>query len=74
MTRLCEIDCVCRVRYDHAARGGTAVKVIDGSGGSIAVRFGPAGNELPLRVETSARGDAQTKLVMDYIANRILGA
>ena len=74
VTRLCEIDCVCRVRYDQAAHGGAAVKVIDGSGGSMAVRFGPAGNELPLRVETTARGDAQTKLVMDYIATKILGA
>ena len=72
MKRLCEIDCVRWVRYDQAARGGAAVKVIDGSGGSIAVRFGPPGNELPLRVETSARSDAQTKLVMDYIANTIL--
>lgn len=74
VTRLCEIDCVCRVRYDQAARGGSAVKVIDGSSGSIAVRFGQPGNELPLRVETSARGDAQTKLVRDYIANNFLGA
>lgn len=74
VTRLCEIDCVRRVRYDPVAHGGAAVRVIDGSGGSIAVRFGPSGNELPLRIETSARGDAQTKLVMDYIANKVLRA
>ena len=70
--RLCEIDCVSRVLYDQSAVGGAAVKMIDGSRGAVAVRYGPTNNWLPLRVETSARGDAQTKLVVDYIANTVL--
>ena len=72
VTRLCEIDCVSRVLYDQSAFGGAAVKMIDGSRGAVAVRYGPTDNWLPLRVETSARGDAQTKLVVDYIANTVL--
>lgn len=69
--RLCDVDCVRRVSYDAAACGGDAVKVLDGPDGAIAVRYGPAGNELPLRVETTARGDAQTNLVKEYISNRV---
>lgn len=68
---LCEIDCVSFVRYDPDVHGGARVKLIDGASGSIAVRFGPPENELPLRVETSARGEAQTMLVRDYIANQV---
>ena len=72
VNRLCQIDCVSRVSYDEAAFGGEAVKVLDVSQGVLAVRYGPAGNELPLRVETSACGAAQTELVKDYVANEIL--
>ena len=70
--RLCRIDCVSRVTYDAAAFGGDATKVFDSPKGVIAVRYGGTGKELPLRVETTARGDAQTELVRKYMANEIL--
>lgn len=70
--RLCQIDCISRVSYDPAAFGGKATKVLDSAKGVIAVRYGPGGDELPLRVETSARGAAQTELVKKYIAKRIM--
>ncbi len=70
--RLCQIDCVSRVSYEEAAYGGQEVKILDRANGVIAVRYGPRGEELPLRVETSARGAAQTELVEEYIAQRIL--
>ena len=70
--RLCEIECVSRVQYDPSVFGGPEVKVLDGARGAIAVRYGSPGSELPLRVETSASGDAQTRLVGDYIANTAL--
>ena len=66
------MDCVQRVKYDAAAFGGDAVKVLDGVKGIVGVRYGAAGNALPLRVETTARGDAQTGLVRDYFANEFL--
>lgn len=66
--RLCQIDCVSRVSYDESAYGGKKVKILNSTKGDIAVRCGPTDNELPLRVETSARGAAQTELVKKYIA------
>ena len=65
--RLCAIDCVSAVRYDAAAHGGPQVKIIDGLQGVIGVRFGSAGHELPLRIETTARGEAQSELVANYL-------
>lgn len=70
--RLCRIDCVSRVSYDKAAYGGEKVKILNSTKGVIVVRYGSRGNELPLRVETSARGNAQTELVKEYIAQRIM--
>ena len=67
VSRLCHIDCVSRISYDEAAYGGEKVKILNDANGSIAVRCGPTGNELPLRVETSARGAAQTELVKKHI-------
>ena len=69
------IDCVSRVSYDGVASGGsggTAVKVLDASTGTIGVRWSSAGSSLPLRVETTAKGDAQTELVKDYIGREIM--
>ncbi|MBA3884769.1 MAG: putative CRISPR-associated protein [Acidobacteria bacterium] len=66
LDRLCHIDCVKHVRYDEAARGGPKVKVIDADGGILGVRFGEPGAELPLRVETTARGVEQCDLVGAY--------
>ena len=65
--RLCAIDCINRVVYDAKVYGGDVVKVIDAESGTIGVRFGPTGNELPLKVETTARGGEQTELVAGYI-------
>ena len=65
--RLCAIDCVSRVAYDAKMYGGDVVKVIDAEAGTIGVRFGPTGNELPLKVETTASGDEQSELVAAYI-------
>jgi putative CRISPR-associated protein (TIGR02619 family) len=70
--RLCCIDCVSRVSYDDAACRGAAVKVLDAASGTLAVRFGSGDSTLPLRVETSARGEAQTELVADYLRHRVL--
>lgn len=65
--RLCEIDCVGRVAYDAAAVDGPPVKILNSETGVLAVRYGDAGKSLPLRVETSAKGIAQTELVAGYL-------
>ena len=67
VNHLCDIDCVTFVRYDAAAHGGLHVKIIDAAEGVLAIRYGTGGNELPLRVETTARGDAQSELVANYL-------
>ncbi len=63
--RLCAIDCVRSVRYDPQALG-SRVKLLDGYGGVIGVCYGTPPRVLPLRVETTARGEAQTALVAEY--------
>jgi putative CRISPR-associated protein (TIGR02619 family) len=65
--RLCDIDCVRRVAYDAAAYGGPAVKTLDAGAGILAVRYGAADFALPLRVETTAKGEDQIELVAEYI-------
>jgi putative CRISPR-associated protein (TIGR02619 family) len=67
VNRLCSIDCVEQVRFDTEAYGGSRVKVLDATKGIIGIRFGNTGSELPLRVETTARGDAQSELVAKYL-------
>lgn len=67
VARLCAVDCVTVVRYDHAAHGGPQVKIMDSTHGIIGVRFGNPGDELPLRIETTARGEAQSELVASYL-------
>ena len=67
VNRLCKIDCVSYIRYDKNAYGGTNVKVMNDEEGTIGVRFGPTGNELPLQVDTTARGNEQTELVAAHI-------
>ena len=67
VNKLCRIDCVSYVRYSENAYGGTPVKVLNAENGTIGVRFGPRGNELPLQVETTARGNEQTELVASHI-------
>jgi putative CRISPR-associated protein (TIGR02619 family) len=68
--RLCSIDCVDMIRYDEAAHGGPSVKILDAAQGVLAIRFGPPEKCLGLRVETTARGAAQTELVADYLRRR----
>ncbi|HIC85623.1 MAG TPA: putative CRISPR-associated protein [Desulfobacterales bacterium] len=65
--RLCAIDWVKGVRYDEAAYGGPRVKIINEEDGILGVRYGEVGKELPLRIETSARGKAQCELVLGYL-------
>jgi hypothetical protein len=64
--RRCHIDCVTLVRYDKTARSGPRVQIIDEKAGVLGVRWGDPGLELPLRVETTARGKAQTEHVAGY--------
>lgn len=71
VNRLCQIDCVERVRYDSAARQGPRVQTGDADCGEIFVRFGDGQGALPLLVSTTARGTAQTELVADYLRNRL---
>lgn len=64
---LCRITCVSYVSYDAKARGGTNVKIIDSEEGVIGVCFGPKGEDLPLSVQTTARGNEQIELVVAHI-------
>lgn len=64
--RLCDIPYVTSVRYDPQGSG-SRVKVIDAVNGIIGVCYGGPQNALPLRVETTARGEEQTQLVADYL-------
>lgn len=65
--RLCAISWVSCVRYDPAMHGGPRVRVLDGDRGVVGLRLGDAGDELPLRIETTARGEAQSNLVADHL-------
>ncbi len=65
--RLCAIDCVTSVHYDSRFAGIRSVKVMDAANGVIGVCYGGPEDVLPLRVETTARGEAQTDLVASYL-------
>lgn len=69
--RICRIDCVSQVRYGSEARGGPKVSVIDPDKGVLGVRIGTPDAELPLVVETTARGAAQSELVAEYLRAQI---
>jgi hypothetical protein len=69
--RLCAIDCVSRVAFDPAAATGPVVKVLDAAQGKIAVRYAVADQMLPLAVWTTARGQAQTELVAEYLRRMV---
>jgi putative CRISPR-associated protein (TIGR02619 family) len=73
VARLCAIDCVSRVSYDAAASSGPEVRILDASTGTLAVRCGRPDTILPLRVETSAHGEAQTELVAEYLRRLVRG-
>jgi putative CRISPR-associated protein (TIGR02619 family) len=67
--RLCSIDCVRWVRFDPKAGGGARVRIADPEQGHIFVFYRHGDQALPLRVETTARGEAQTQLVAEYLGN-----
>ena len=67
VARLCQIACVSLVRYDDRLYGGDRVRIVDPQQGVIGVCYGERGDILPIRVETTARGEAQTRLVAEYI-------
>ena len=72
VSRLCENAYVKYVRYDSRVHGGQKVKILDdGKSGHIGVQYTNGGNILPLRVETTAQGKAQTELVMEYIKRQL---
>lgn len=71
VAQLCKIDCVSRVVYDAAAAAGPAVKILDAATGKIGVRYGSGDQTLPLTVMTTAKGEAQTQLVVDHVQKEV---
>lgn len=69
--RLCAIDCVSAVRFEKRSWKGPKVKILDPRGGDIAVRYGDENNGLTLAVSTTAKGEAQTSLVVEYLATLV---
>ncbi|GIX03296.1 MAG: hypothetical protein KatS3mg113_0302 [Planctomycetaceae bacterium] len=67
VTRLCAIDCVELVRYDDKARCSAGIKIIDSKNGVIGVCYSRGDQQLPLVIDTTARGEEQTLLVSEYI-------
>lgn len=65
--QLCRISWVSQVRYDKSILGNAKVKVVDAANGTIGAQYSVDDKVLPLRVETTAQGEDQTKLVSDYI-------
>jgi len=55
------------VGYAEEMHQGERVRILDPERGVIGVRYGTAGDALPMRVETTARGLEQTQLVAEYI-------
>ena len=69
---LCDIDCVSRVSYDENAYGGSIIKVIDAQHGTLVLRYGSADLWLPLRIETTARGQEEINLIIEYIGSNVM--
>ena len=73
---ICRINCVHDVRYEGSApsgsRGAGILKTDAETGGILAV-YEKQGKRLPMWIETTARGEAQTQLVTDYIGRRLKG-
>jgi hypothetical protein len=70
--RLCEIEWVCMVSYD--ARGhncASAIKKMNNEIGSAICRFGPPGEGLPLKIQTTATNDEELELVINYIYDKL---
>lgn len=71
VARLCAIDCVEYVRYDGSTAKGSPVRILDADKGIIGVRYHRGDTGLPLAVETTARGQAQTELVAAYLRRMV---
>lgn len=65
--RVCEIDAVRAIRYDAGMLRGPRVRILDAARGIIGLRYETGDLSLPLAVETTARGDAQTEHVAEYL-------
>src|SRR5690606_7740190 len=65
--KLCAVTYVAQVGYLDSARGGERVKILDPESGTIAVLYGGPDQWIRIRVETTAKGLEQTRLVADYI-------
>lgn len=72
VNRLCDNAYVKYVRYDATVHGGISVKVLDeGVDGHIGVQYTKDNETLPLRVVTTATGNPQTELVMEFIKRQL---
>ena len=72
VNRLCDNAYVEYVRYDATVHGGSSVKVLDaGVDGHIGVQYTKDNETLPLRVVTTATGNPQTELVMEFIKRQL---
>jgi CRISPR/Cas system-associated protein Csm6 len=70
--QLCENVYVKSVSYDALAHGSGNGKVLDsGKDGHIGVVYSRGDQKLPLRVVTSAIGQRQTELVLDFIKRQL---
>ena len=74
MDLICRIDCVAHVRYEGSAPSGSrgpGVQKVDGETGGMLAVYEKQGKRLPIWIETTAQGKAQTQLVADYIGRRL---
>lgn len=68
VNKLCRIDCVSLIRFDTQAYGPTRVKIIDENNGVLGFVYGQnKGEQLPLRIETTARNPEQTNLIYNHL-------
>lgn len=67
--RICRIDAVRAVRYDPRMLRGPRVRTLDAESGIIGLRYEAGGISLPLAIETTAHGPAQTELVAGRLRN-----
>lgn len=65
--RLCAVDCVTRVSFLSPQAKGNHVTVQDPQNGVFVVSYRAGNSGVSLRVETTARGEAQCELVAEYL-------
>ena len=77
VARLTELDCVERVHVDKGGhgRGGARPRIYAANpvDGTLGVVLGTGAEELPLCVETTARGEGQLGLVRTYLEHNMKG-